>query len=169
MEEYKKIFGRYEVSSLGNVRNSQTGKVLKPIKDRYGYYVVCLPYEGKNHFKKIHRLVAEAFCENQDNKPCVDHIDGNRTNNVYTNLRWVTCKENTNNPVTLKKIKENCTPPKPVVRPVMCVERKWLYFSAKEAEALTGIDASSIIKCCRGKRKTAGGYHWIYAGQKDVN
>jgi hypothetical protein len=137
--------------------------MLKPIKDRYGYLIVCLFEDGKRYYKKIHRLVATAFIENPENKPCIDHIDGQKENNVCSNLRWVTPKENTNNPLTLKNIKENCKPPKPKTRAVLCKETNLTYMSAKEASIQTFIDASSIIKCCKEKRKMAGGFHWKYA------
>lgn len=160
-EKYIRIFGKYEVSNLGNVRNSNSGKVLKPAKDRYGYLYVCLHELGKNHYKKIHRLVAEAFVDNEEDKPCIDHIDGDKTNNIYTNLRWVTPKENSNNPITLENIRANCKPPR-ITKPVMCIETQITYSSAVDAEKITNIDSSAIGKCCRGERGTAGGYHWRY-------
>lgn len=169
MEKYIRIFGKYEVSNFGNVRNSNTGKILKPIEDRYGYLCVCLHELGKNHYKKVHRLVAEAFVENEEDKPCIDHIDGNRKNNIYTNLRWVTPKENSNNPITLAKIKVNCKPPRNKTKPVICVETQEKYESLIEASKCVGVDASTIGKCCKGERKTAGGYHWEYERQREVS
>ena len=70
------------------------------LSDRYngnGYLIVYLSKDGiqKNHF--IHRLLAIHFIENPDNKPCVDHWDGNKTNNKLNNLRWATKSENEQN------------------------------------------------------------------------
>jgi hypothetical protein len=79
--------GRYEVSTLGRVMNSKTGKILNPvIRNKYGYLSVCL----SKQMKYIHRLMAEAFIPNPENKPSVDHIDGNPQNNCVDNLRWCT-------------------------------------------------------------------------------
>lgn len=95
MEVWKDIAGYegwYEVSNMGNVRNVKRGRLLTPTMA--GYYLrVCLPPRGT---KKIyaHRLVAEAFIPNELNKPCVNHIDGNKENNRADNLEWVTFSEN---------------------------------------------------------------------------
>ena len=78
---------------------------LKPRNQR-GYLFVVL-YDGELHKRRpIHRIVADAFIPNPENKPCVDHIDTNRTNNNVDNLRWVTYKENANNPLSLKAQRE---------------------------------------------------------------
>ena len=99
MEEYKQIidFDNYEVSNLGNVRNIKTGRILKGKDDTHGYLKVGLCKDKKKTNKKIHRLVAEAFIENPENKPCVDHIDNNKKNNDITNLRFATVSENNQN------------------------------------------------------------------------
>jgi len=107
MEEYKQIidFENYEVSNLGNVRNIKTGKILKPRIDRDGYYQVCLCKDKKKKTPKIHRLVAESFIENPENKPCVDHINNDKLDNNVENLRWATLNENQYN----RKINKNNT------------------------------------------------------------
>lgn len=85
----------YEVSSLGRVRNTSNNKILSLFdKNRMGYYRVILFKDGqrKRHF--VHRLVAETFLENIENKPQVNHKDGNKQNNNVENLEWVSQSEN---------------------------------------------------------------------------
>jgi hypothetical protein len=107
VENWKKIIGyeNYEVSDAGNVRNSKTGRVLKHTLGGNGYRMVCLCKDGKKKTMSLHRLVGTAFIVNPDDKLCIDHIDNNRTNNHFTNLRWATNKENSMN----SKIAKNNT------------------------------------------------------------
>lgn len=161
-EVYKTIIDKYAISNCGNIINIKTGKQLKKSLDKYGYYCVCLSVNNKRIYKKVHRLVAMAFIENTDNKPCIDHIDGNKTNNQASNLRWVTPKENTNNPITMENIRKNCTPPIPIKKEVLCITTNRTFESTIEASKYYKLDASSIGKCCRGERKKCGGYEWQY-------
>lgn len=105
--------GLYQISNLGRVK-SFPGKCRKSnsepiiLSNRIGrsnpYYQVIL-YKGKSGKSfRVHRLVAQAFIPNPDNKPCIDHIDTNTKNNRIENLRWATHKENANNPITRKNI-----------------------------------------------------------------
>jgi hypothetical protein len=87
----------YEVSDAGEVRNIVTGKVLKPGLTADGYHRVTLYIDGAESKWLVHRLVALHFIENPENKPDVDHIDRDKTNNHVSNLRWATCSENMQN------------------------------------------------------------------------
>lgn len=101
-----KGFPNYEVSSIGRVKglnyaNTGLPNILKPKKQPYP--TVSLRLNNKNNYIRIHRLVATAFLPNPENKPCVDHINGNPQDNKVSNLRWVTHKENMQNPTTRKR------------------------------------------------------------------
>ena len=94
VEEYKVIadYENYEVSSFGNVRNKNTGRILKSY-NKGGYAVVGLSKTTVKLFQ-VHRLVCQAFILNPENKPQVNHIDKNGLNNMVTNLEWNTVQEN---------------------------------------------------------------------------
>jgi hypothetical protein len=98
-EEWRKIegFPSYTVSNLGRVRSikREQAVILKVFKNNYGYLQVCLYNENnKKCGRYIHRLVASAFISNYENKPEVNHIDGNKANNSVNNLEWNTDSEN---------------------------------------------------------------------------
>lgn len=91
IEEWREVSSdsTYQVSNLG--RTLSRRKILTAFSDKFGYRYVRLPTGSK----LIHRLVAIAFIDNPLNKPQVNHIDGNKSNNTYSNLEWCTAKENT--------------------------------------------------------------------------
>ena len=93
------LYPDYLVSDHGRVMSLKFGKkrILKPGIVGDGYKAVVLRLDGKNHMYRIHRLVATAFLTNPENKRCIDHVDGCRTNNRVANLRWATHSENSQN------------------------------------------------------------------------
>ena len=108
--------GLYQVSNLGRVKSlerdyiSANGGIrhidehyLKQAKTEKGYLRVTLLKNGKRSSKQVHRIVGEAFISNPDNKPQIDHINGDKTLNIVSNLRWATNRENCLNPNTLCK------------------------------------------------------------------
>ena len=103
-KDIKGLEGKYMISNIGRVYSfpknkgiNRTVKVLKILNQRYSF--VNLYYNHKLKRCSVHRLVAIAFIEKVNGKESVNHIDGNRYNNTYTNLEWVTPKENTNHAI----------------------------------------------------------------------
>lgn len=169
-EEWRPIVGTdgaYEVSNLGRVRSvtrrvyqkgtyggwkTLKGSILKPIGKDGTYLMVNV---GKRKKVRIHKLVAEAFVPRIDGKRCVDHIDGDKSNNAASNLRWCTHKENNNNPSTKSKLYHSVVQIDPGSGKII---RRWDAITIAKKE--TGI--LDISKCCRQVIKTAGGYIWRY-------
>lgn len=85
----------YSINRLGEVRNDKTGRIKNVyINKENGYKTVDLYCNNQPTKVTLHRLLAEAFIPNPDNKPCIDHKDGNRQNNSISNLRWASYSEN---------------------------------------------------------------------------
>lgn len=150
---------RYLISNFGEVKSIKHNKTLKK-ELRRNYWSVQL-FDGKRykHFS-IHRLVGTHFISNPNNLPYINHIDENKLNNCVNNLEWCTCSYNINYGTGITRSKEKRS--KYVQQ--FSKELKLLcnYVSVSEAERKTGIYNSNIVKCCKGERKTAGGYIWKY-------
>lgn len=104
--------GKYYISNKGNVlaknyERSGKSKLLKPTLTTTGYLKVELWVGSKRKIYRLHRLIAEAFIPNPQNKQFIDHINTIKTDNRIENLRWVTRSENMNNILTKKKISES--------------------------------------------------------------
>ena len=181
-EEWKDIKGYeglYQISNLGNVKRikfinniveKEKIKILKPINNTY--LQVALSKEGKVKVKNIHRLVAETFIPNPDRLPQVNHKDENKHNNNVDNLEWCSRIYNMNYGSVKDKIskshrKENIKKRKPIVQYDRNMHIIKEYSGICEAVKETNIDKSSIIKCCKNKQKTSGGYIWKYKVVKE--
>lgn len=164
---------RYKVSRDGRVICLDWKRMGKPrlcglSVNSWGYVVVCI--DGVP--KKVHRIVAETFIPNPEHKPEVDHVDTNRQNNCVWNLRWVTRKENSNNPLSRKHKSENqwcrgkfgAEHNRSIQIVQLSLDRKFIKKWSCGADVLRelGISNGNIINCCRGRYKSAGGYRWMY-------
>ena len=95
----------YQVSWWGRVVNTKTGRILKPGTSIGGYLFVILSKKGKQKIHYIHKLVAREWRANPDERPCVDHVDNDKTNNNHENLRWATLSENSRNMKNAKMVR----------------------------------------------------------------
>lgn len=106
MENWKPMPGyeRYICSDLGRIQNTKTGKILKQSPNTHGYSRVSIPIKDKPNPQIVfpHRVIAELFVPNPDNKPLVNHKDGDKTNPKASNLEWTTHAENTKHAIENK-------------------------------------------------------------------
>lgn len=156
-EEWKdieKYEGLYQVSTLGNIKNTRSGNILIP-QDCRGYLRVKLHKNGDFDNKLVHRLVAETFIPNLENKQQVNHIDENKTNNRVDNLEWVTRKENCNYGTRNERISKS------KYKPVQC-SNGIIYDSMLSASQKLNIPPAHISRVCRGLRKSTRGYSFKY-------
>lgn len=162
-------FPGYQVSNAGRVKSFRSGiRILKQCNDGFGYPKVRIWGNGKGITIHVHKIVALAFIPNPDGKPEIDHINTIRTDNRVENLRWVTRKENTNNPVSISNYKKmtniytvNSRKRKPVCQ---IYDGKIIaeFDSIRDAGRSTGIAHQLIVSVLRGRSRVAGGYGWEY-------
>ena len=152
--------GLYKVSNLGRVWSVRKNIILYKRLRTDGYLTVRLSGDFNKKDIAIHRLVAMAFAENTHNKPCVNHVDGNKLNNKATNLEWVTVEENNIHALNMGLIKYKY---KKVIQRSKNGEIIKFYQSIKEAGKENKVYDSNISKACAGILKTTGGYIWEYA------
>ena len=188
MENWKDVKGYeglYQVSDCGNVKSLERDayfpngtfhhhveeKILVPNSNGNGYLHVQLHKNGKKKQEYVHRLVAMAFIPNPENKPQVNHKDEIKNNNAVSNLEWCDIQYNANYGTRIQRCVQNRRDFKfgnhPNAKAVFCEELNKKFDSTRRAEEELGIDASAIVKACKGKRKTAGKLHWRYADEND--
>jgi hypothetical protein len=154
-----KDFPDYSITEDGRVYSHFTNKYLKPFlrENTYEYWYVNL-YKNKVKSKNsIHRLVAKTYIENIENKPQVNHIDGDKFNNNVNNLEWATASENGKHAYKLGLSKVSDYHKKCLIerqnKIVLDTSNGIFYESAKEAATLLNINASRLMSYLRGDRK----------------
>ena len=190
MEEWRDVKGYegiYQVSNLGNIKSLDRkinyiginqhkefdskkmlkGEYKKLTINQHGYYQVVLYKNGKKKNALVHRLVAEAFLPNIENKPTVNHIDGNKINDNVSNLEWATQQEQQIHAINVlgfkPTISEKCRD-----RQIELHQRKVRrsdgteFNSIKEASQGNDVLRRNISQVCKGNKKSAGGYSWEY-------
>ena len=143
---------RYYVSSDGRVLGANG--LLKPVRGKDGYLRCNIAQDGKFRLWLVHRLVAEAFIPNPDNKPEVNHIDGDKANNNVSNLEWVTREENIRHAhKVLRKMGD---------KPVLNADTGDIYTSLTEAADAVGLSGAGLISDAIKRNGKAGGFRWKF-------
>lgn len=180
--DIKGFEGYYQVSSHGRVKSFDRvvrrkhttslvrGVILKTPKNNGGYCNVKLYRSGDKTFvsKKVHRLVADAFVENPNGKNVVNHIDGQKDNNHYSNLEWCTQKENMHHAFNNGLIVHKKAGQHMLAKTIYQFDKNGLLLtnifpSCIDAAISVGGEAKYISSCARGERASAYGSVWKYA------
>lgn len=190
-KDIKDYEGLYQVSNLGRIKsleiyvwNSKCYAIKREIivkqsNDKDGYKMVGLHNNKKVKNGKVHRLVSEAFIPNPDNKPCVNHKNGIKSENIVDNLEWVSKSENEIHKHKVlgikmpwegkslseehkKKLSQLSTNKKIVLQYTKTGDFIKEWESITEIEKELKVFSQNISDCCRGKRKTAKNFVWKY-------
>ena len=172
MEIWKDISGYeglYQVNKSGDIKSVEriidgkkiNQRILKKSKDKQGYFIVHLWKNNKREIKGVRRLVADAFINNPENLPYVNHKNEIKTDNCAKNLEWCTHEYNVRYGTGIARMANHKS--KAVLQISKSGETIKKWSSAKEAASALGIDDSGIAKSAKGKLKTTGGYFWKYA------
>lgn len=154
MKDIRGYEGLYAITMTGRIWGYKRKKFLKPVINKDGYLKVGLYKDGKQKHFFVHRLVAETYLPNPDNKPQVGHIDDNPKNNCWDNLYWTNAKNNCNYGSRSKSCKG--------AKKVICVETGQIFRTAYEAANEMNLNQPNISSVCLKKRKTTGGYHFEF-------
>ena len=172
--------GKYKISNLGRVKNSK-GIIMKQSKNPRGYPTIQFHINSKPKTISVHRLVAEAYILNPENKPQVNHIDGNKSNNIVENLEWCTNLENKHHAMISGLCEKTKGKNHPKARGVIQYTKDGKFIKEWQCikDAVKSLNKKStayIVACCQNRTnikngkpyqcKTAFGFKWKYADEK---
>lgn len=174
-KDIKGYEGLYQISNLGRVKSLERftddghhvmPKILSQSSAK-GYLKVGLSKKGKCKTIYVHKLVAEAFIPNVYNLPEINHKDENKENNRVDNLEWCTYYYNIHYGSAIQRGRGKQLNNKRTSKSVLKIGKNneiiSKYDSINEASRQTNINCVNICQCCNKKRKTAGGYKWVFA------
>lgn len=179
MERWKEVpntNGKILISDKGRVRSLlRDDRILKTQKDRKGYPRVRITINRKKRAYRVHRLVASAFIPNPENKPQVNHIDGNKNNNCVGNLEWCDGRENCRHAIDnglwesvfRGSMIENEKRKRPVIATNILTGEVKRFASVSDAQRFVG--SRHVTDVLKGKRKKAMGYTFEYAEGGDAS
>ena len=169
-KDIKGYEGLYWISNLGRVKNKH-GKILKPRLSSNGYYNICLYKNSKAKCYTVHRLVAEAFINNPDNLPEINHKDENITNNHFSNLEWCDHVYNSNYGTKTKRMVESKIRKQSKLLAIPKDDNKHMrvYMNTNDACSRLVMETGKtkanincgINACINGRCKSAYGFYWI--------
>jgi hypothetical protein len=159
--------GYYQVSDLGNVKSTRSGKILKPILINSGYLTVTLCVDYSKTTRLLHRLVAYHWIENPENKKEVNHKKGNKRDNRVSELEWSTPKGNVQHAKNILDVSSyreghRNNRSKEVLQISLDGFLLHVHGSINEASRSSGLKAAHISESInnRSRRKNTGGYIW---------
>ena len=192
-EEWRDIKGYegvYQISNLGHIKRIRCAKgrerIIKGFLTKKRYLKVTLHKDGIRKDYLVHRLVAETFIPNPQNKPCVDHIDTDKLNNKVENLRWCTYQENNLNELTREAYsrtmkerrkrrealisKSGAEHPKSMKVVQLTLEGEFVrVWDSMTETTKEGFSCQCVCRCCKKERKTHKGFKWMYLSEYEMN
>lgn len=183
IKKWKDILGYegwYQASNIGEIKRIKpyknqyaewkSNKILKPTKSRKGYLYVTLRKNDLSSRIFVHRIIAKTYIPNYENKPYINHIDGNPLNNNVSNLEWCTQKENMihcynvlkHKSSNYKKYGEKSSNHRKVIQLDRNRKVIKIWDCIKNASLSLNIKPTSISNCLTKRSKTAGGFIWEY-------
>ena len=175
-KDVKGYEGLYKVSNHGEVWSERKQGLLKKGKSGREYYRVVLTKNKEKKYFDVHRLVATHFVDNPFEKPCVNHIDENKTNNHVSNLEWCTHKENSNHGTAIKRREETMKhsskweryierKKKETSKPIIGISidnGEIIEFPSMNEANRNGYHKGNIWACINGQLSTHRGHRWFY-------